>query len=49
MINKLVFGARGRFRRIERERSLREREELMERRAAGMGRDSIQVGKLAAD
>jgi ATP-dependent helicase IRC3 len=49
MINKLVFGARGRFRRIERERSLREREELMEQRAAGMGRDSIQVGKLAVD
>jgi ATP-dependent helicase IRC3 len=49
MINKLVFGARGRFRRIERERSLREREELVEQRAAEMGRDNIQVGKLAVD
>jgi ATP-dependent helicase IRC3 len=49
MINKLVFGARGRFRRIERERSLREKEEMMEQRAAEMSRDSIQVGKLAME
>jgi ATP-dependent helicase IRC3 len=49
MINKLVFGARGRFRRIERVRSLREREELMGQRAADIGRDNIRVGKLAVD
>jgi ATP-dependent helicase IRC3 len=46
MINKLVFGARGRFRQIEREKRLREKEERAERKAAEMSRDGIRAGRL---
>jgi ATP-dependent helicase IRC3 len=49
MMTKLVFGARGRLKGIERERRLQERAAEMERRAEGMSRDNVQVGKLAMD
>jgi ATP-dependent helicase IRC3 len=49
MMTKIIFGARGRFKTIEREKRQREREVELEQRVAEMSKDKVQVGRFATD